>query len=65
MESVKEERWSIRGGYRMDGKWTIHKKTMGERSQGVPAEYVIGHKDRGRINNMQENLRWGSRSFNV
>lgn len=65
MERVEEERWSIRGGYAMNGKWTMHKMIMGERPEGVPAEYVIDHRDRDKRNNTRENLRWVSRSFNV
>ncbi|BDA45215.1 Uncharacterized HNH endonuclease L560 at C-terminar half [Coccomyxa sp. Obi] len=65
MKRVEEERWSIRGGYAMNGKWTMHKMIMGERPEGVPAEYVIDHKDRDKRNNTRENLRWVSRSFNV
>ena len=38
---VEEERWSIRGGYAVNGKWTMHKMIMGERPEGVPVEYVI------------------------
>lgn len=38
MDRVEEERWSIRGGYSMNGKWTMHKMIMGERPEGVPLE---------------------------
>ncbi|CAL8470484.1 g10027 [Coccomyxa elongata] len=58
MKRVEEERWSIRGGYAMNGKSTMHKMIMGERPEGVPTEYVIDHKDRDKRNNSWENLRY-------
>ncbi|CAL8469598.1 g9139 [Coccomyxa elongata] len=65
MARVEEERWGIYGGYATSKKWAMHKMIMGERPVGVPAEYVIDHKDRDKRNNTRENLRWVSASFNI
>ena len=65
MARVEEERWGMYGGYATSKKWAMHKMIMGERPVGVPAEYVIDHKDRDKRNNTRENLRWVSASFNI
>ena len=65
MARVEEERWGMYGGYATSKNWAMHKMIMGERPLGVPAEYVIDHKDRDKRNNTRENLRWVSASFNM
>jgi hypothetical protein len=47
------------------GSKSLPSVLLGERPCDVPEDWVIDHKNRNKLDNTRENLRWVSRSFNA
>jgi hypothetical protein len=50
--------------YAYVGTVSLQNVIMGPRPNDVPADWVIDHKNRNKLDNTRENLRWVSKSFN-
>lgn len=65
-ERVRALKWGFWGGYaHSPNVGTMHATVMGDRPADVPEDYVIDHRDRVKLNNTRENLRWVPESFNI
>jgi hypothetical protein len=55
----------IRSGYATLATGKLHAFILGKRPDHIPEDWVIDHKDRDKLNNCRENLRWVSPAFNA
>ena len=64
-DRVSKYKWYTRSGYACSKQvGMMHKFILGERSNDIPSDYVIDHKNREKTNNCRSNLRYTSESFN-
>lgn len=69
--SLEDYDWVVKctwylNDYARDGQYRkLHIIIMGERPADIPADYVIDHADRNKLNNARGNLRWVSQQFNT
>jgi HNH endonuclease len=66
IDRVAHVRWYLRNGYPNNNDLgNLHHVVMGPRPKHVPEDWVIDHKNRDKLDNTRENLRWVSMSFNA
>jgi hypothetical protein len=65
IDRVAPRTWQVRNGYPNHRELgNLHHIVLGPRPKNVPDDWVIDHKNRNKLDNTRENLRWVCRSFN-
>lgn len=66
IDRVAHVRWYLRNGYPNNNDLgNLHHVVLGPRPNNVPEDWVIDHKNRNKLDNTRQNLRWVSMSFNA
>ena len=66
IDRVAPRIWHVRNGYPNNGDLgNLHHVVLGPRPKNVHDDWVIDHKNRNKLDNTRQNLRWVSMSFNA